>query len=209
MWVNSPDPQNHLTVFRWNASFILWELALGSLPESLSGHMRMLAIKLENSQYDRTKAAIILKDIGAFLALYADPEFQFDGTEDVNFYEIWEEWNRQRLSTDTFTHVLKTVCDAEKSLQSEWEQPPFSELQKTADIRPIVCSLLNKNKEWKFASPEEAEFFSFIDALRERVWDDYDANNEIDRIMSLTDSPASKIVSLQNSKILKPFISRI
>ncbi len=92
-------------------------------------------------------------------------------------------------------------------MKSKWEKPPAQKITSTQDyFANRILKLQIINSDGSFKEPTELQFYEFVDVLRERVWDDDALNWEIDRVMKLKDSFWSKIVSLQNSKLLKPFI---
>jgi len=108
---------------------------------------------------------------------------------------------------DTQPNLPKMVTDAIKVVETDWHEPPAEEMQRAQDYfaqRILDTQILNS--DWAFNEPTEKEFYEFVDALRHKVWDDLDLNAEIDKIMQLKDSFGSKIVSLQNSEVLKPHL---
>ena len=204
---SSSDRNHHIPVFLWNSTFILWELAQTDIPDELRWYLRLLSTRLEQAQKSLRILREVHRDIVAFFSLYIDGRYDFNQTVKPNFFEILTDFNKSLPSTEPKVQILQTWEDASISIEHEWAKPPFKELQKTADIWLIVHSLLNHNPDWIFANPTEQQFYEFVDRLRESVWDNYEANQEIDRIMQLKDDFWTKLTLLQNSQILKPFIA--
>lgn len=100
------------------------------------------------------------------------------------------------------------IRDIDSLMRSRWSKPPAKEISKTKNyFADKILKLQFTNSDGSFSEPTELEFYEYVDALREKVWDVDELHWEIDRVIKLKDSFWSKIVSLQNSELLKWFIA--
>jgi len=95
------------------------------------------------------------------------------------------------------------VVDAERAIRSDWAEPPAVEMY-VYEVASNVVSI--EQVDWWISDPEAIEFDAIVQQLRNSVWDDYDLNSEIDRIISLKISYAAKVTDIHESVILKPHL---
>lgn len=138
------DANNHQAVFVGNSKLLV-KVMRDYIEENGDAEQEWKLNRLDlirwNSINSREASARVLQEIAAFYALLMDRRVDIRTLEEDNYHETLIKYNKNLRPGELHIPFLDTLEDATTSIITNWNKPPFKDLQKTQDLVQIIIAV--------------------------------------------------------------------